>query len=307
MKNNKVVFWSILIVSIISLLLTVTMIIIDINNDRTLIAKNYPNEIAASAFIPPFTGREILILSIMMVSFFAIIAQIYRAKKAKPNTFHHSSRDATRHLTLAALLTAAAVASALVINIRFVPTAPFLAYDPKDIFVVFGGFLFGPLTAFTMAVVVSFIEMVTVSPDGPYGMLMNLVSTASFVCVASFIYHKKKTIIGAITGLVGGVVFMTISMTLWNYIVVPVYMGVPRFVVRDMLLPVFMPFNLIKGGLNAAAAMLLYKPLINSLRRTGLIPPSPRKGKISLASILGALFVLATCILFILIFWVNAD
>ena len=38
----------------------------------------------------------------------------------------------------------------------------------------------------------------------------------------------------------------------------------------ELLLPVFLPFNLIKGGLNAVIAMLLYQPVTAALRRSRL-------------------------------------
>ena len=42
-------------------------------------------------------------------------------------------------------------------------------------------------------------------------------------------------------------------------------MGVPVAVVDDMLLSVFLPFNLIKAGLNALITFLVYKPISNHL------------------------------------------
>ena len=54
---------------------------------------------------------------------------------------------------------------------------------------------------------------------------------------------------------------MTVSMLLWNYIITPYFMGVPREVVGSMLLTVFMPFNMLKGGINAVIVLLYLKPL----------------------------------------------
>ena len=51
-------------------------------------------------------------------------------------------------------------------------------------------------------------------------------------------------------------------------------MGYPRDAVADMLLPVFLPFNLLKGGLNAAFTMMLYKPVVSALRAARLVPES---------------------------------
>ena len=93
-------------------------------------------------------------------------------------------------------------------------------------------------------------------------------------------------------------------MLLWNYLVTPFYMGVARQEVVALLLPAFLPFNLLKGGLNAAITLLLYKPVVNALRRAGLAPPSQAsqaKGKRNTGLFLVALLVLVSCILLALV------
>ena len=122
--------------------------------------------------------------------------------------------------------------------------------------------------------VVSFIEMITVSTTGPWGLLMNIISTCSFLCPAAYFYKKNRTFQSAVLGLVIGGVFMTATMMLWNYLVTPIYQGVPRPAVAKMLLPVFLPFNLTKGLMNGALTMLLYKPVVVALRKARLVPES---------------------------------
>jgi riboflavin transporter FmnP len=122
------------------------------------------------------------------------------------------------------------------------------------------------LAALAVAFTVAFLEMVTVSPTGFIGLLMNTLSSAAFACTAAIIYKRWHNLSGAVIGLAAGCLMVTAVMMLWNYIVTPVYMGVPRPVVTGMLIPVF-PFNLIKSGLNAAVAMLIYKPVSIALRK----------------------------------------
>ena len=81
-------------------------------------------------------------------------------------------------------------------------------------------------------------------------------------------------------------------------------MGYPREAVAELLLPVFLPFNLVKGGLNTAITLLLYKPVVTALRRAKLIDVSSenhteKKSKIGI--ILVALLLLATCVFFALV------
>ncbi len=218
-----------------------------------------------------------------------------------------------------AMMAALAFLVMLVGRIPMVAAAPFLKYDPKDVIIVIGGFIFGPFAAFMISLVVSIIEMLTVSETGPIGAIMNLLSTCSFACLASVIYKKKHSIKGAVIGLVAGISLMVIVMLAWNYLLTPIYMGYPREAVAAMLLPVFLPFNLIKGGLNAAITLLIYKPVVMTLRKAGLAPKSsgtaagsgntgaagansPKASK-KLGAIvtLAALLLLATCILFALV------
>ena len=103
-------------------------------------------------------------------------------------------------------------------------------------------------------------------------MLMNVLATASFCCTAAFVYKKKHTKKGAILGLSLGVVTLTVVMLVWNYLITPLYQGVPREAVAAMLPTIFLPFNLVKGGLNMAVTLLLYKPVVTALRKAGLVP-----------------------------------
>ena len=157
---------------------------------------------------------------------------------------------------------------------RIVPNvAGFLSYDPKDVVVVIAGFIYGPLTSLIISVIVSFIEMITIS------FIMNIVSTCSFAIPAAIVYKKLHTHKGAVGGLALGVAVMAVCMVLWNYIVTPYYMGVPRETVASMLATVFLPFNLGKGGVNMGLALLLYKPIVGALRKAKLLPPSSSDGE----------------------------
>ena len=204
----------------------------------------------------------------------------------------------TKRLTVCAMLAAAAY---VVMAIGRIPVVLFLSYDPKDIIIAIGGFLYGPLSAMGISVVVSLLEMVTVSGTGFIGCIMNILSTCSFVCVASYLYRKKRTPMGAFMGLLVGCLVMTGVMLLWNYLITPLYMGYPREAVAALLLPAFLPFNLLKVGLNAAGTFLLYRPLSGALQKSGLVPleESTNKGHFVGIALVAAL-LLATCILLVL-------
>ena len=209
-------------------------------------------------------------------------------------------RTALRKLILLSVFAAIAY---LIVSLGRIPVVLFLKYEPKDVIITVAGFLLGPLSSLIISAVVSLLEMISISETGPVGCLMNLLSTCSFACVAAFIYKKKHSLGGAVLGLAAGTVSMVAVMLLWNWLISPLYMGVSREAVEALLLPAFLPFNLLKAGLNSALVLGLYKPLTAALRSTRLLPPSetktPRQAKPGIY-ILAAL-LLATCILLLLV------
>ena len=145
--------------------------------------------------------------------------------------------------------------------------------------------------------------MVTISTTGPIGCLMNLISSACFACTAAFVYKKKHSIGGAVLGLILASVAMIAIMLLWNWLITPLYMtGTSRSDIAAMLVPVFLPFNALKAGFNSALTLILYKPLVSALRKTGLIPKAESQSAGTKWGIylLGAA-LLATCILLLLV------
>ena len=207
----------------------------------------------------------------------------------------------TKKLTIIGMLCALAYVAVVVGRI---PLVLFLKYDPKDVIIVICGLIFGPLTSFAVAVIVSVVQMFTISGTGILGCIMNIISSCSFACTTAFIYKRRHKLSGALLGLFCGLGCQVVVMTLWNYLIAPIYMGYPREAIVELLIPAFIPFNLIKGGLNTAITMLLYKPVVTVLRRSNLIETKQDSGKmeINIGILLLALLMLITCILLILSF-----
>ncbi len=183
----------------------------------------------------------------------------------------------TKTIATLGMLCAIAFVAKLVSNV-FPMVSGFLSFDLKDVVIVIAGFIFGPLPALAITVIVSLVEMVTISSTGIIGFVMNVIQSTAFACTASAFYQKNRSMRGAVTGLVAGVLTMTAVMILWNWLITPLYMGVSRDIVVKMLIPTFLPFNLVKGGINATLAMLLYKPVVNTLRKAHLVAPSSSSG-----------------------------
>lgn len=211
----------------------------------------------------------------------------------------------TSRLTIMAMLCALAFVAVLAIRIPIIPVAPFLEYEPKDVIIMTGGFLFGPLASVLISVIVSFVEMITISSTGVIGLIMNILSTVAFVCPAAYLYKKRHSMMGAFVGMIIGSILMTIIMVLWNYLITPIYMGYPREAVAQLLLPAIVPFNLIKCGINTALTLLIYKPLVTTLRKSNLLSlrseDGQKTGKINLGTALLLGVMVVTIIMIVLV------
>ena len=208
-------------------------------------------------------------------------------------------RISTRNMAVIAMFSAVSFVAVLIS--RIIPdVAGFLSYDPKDAVIVIAGFIMGPMASVAISVIVSFIEMISISSTGPYGFLMNVVSTCAFAVPAAWFYKKNHSQKGAVIGLLFSVVVLVICMAIWNYVVTPYYMGVERQMVADMMFTVFVPFNLAKGGINAGLSLLLYRPIVGSLRKAGLVEQSSSSHKKTFSAGF-TLFAAAVIITFVLL------
>lgn len=157
-----------------------------------------------------------------------------------------------------------------VIPIRF---AGFLSFDPKDAMIVMAGFALGPQAVVGITLACAFLELVTISSTGLIGFIMNVISSLCFALIPAILYKKKRTFKSAIFSLVISSYVTVMAMLAWNALVTPIYMHVPREAVLEMLIPVFLPFNIIKCVMNVVIALCLYKTVIRVLRKIKLIAP----------------------------------
>ncbi len=175
--------------------------------------------------------------------------------------------QSTQKLARVAMLIALSVALLYFIHFPIFPAAPYLEYDPADIPIFLATFLYGPLTGLLVTAIAAVIQGLTVSAAaGPVGMLMHFLATGSFALVAGALYMRNKTRKGAVAALLAGVFTMTAVMVLCNLIITPWYTGMPVAAVAKLLVPVIIPFNLLKAGVNAFITFLVYKPISQVLK-----------------------------------------
>ena len=179
------------------------------------------------------------------------------------------SKRLKRHTTVAVLCALAFLCTVL---IKF--PVMFLTMDLKDSIIMLCTLFFGVPSGIIAAVIVPLLEYMTVSGTAEYGLIMNVISSVSLCVPVGLIYKYKKTLNGAILGLCVSVVSMTAIMMIANLFITPYYMGVSQAEVSALIPRVLLPFNLVKGTLNAAIVLLLYKPLSRALKKNRLLESS---------------------------------
>jgi riboflavin transporter FmnP len=165
-----------------------------------------------------------------------------------------------------AVLAALSIVLMLLIKFPIIPAASYLIYEPADVPIFIGAFLFGPFAGLLITVVVSAIQAL-MSPDGLVGFIMHVIATGTFVVAAGLIYKKFHNIKGAVVALVSGTLAMTLIMIPTNLVIQTHFRDMEFAAVAKLLVPVIIPFNLIKAGLNSIITFLVYKRISNIFHR----------------------------------------
>jgi len=180
----------------------------------------------------------------------------------------------------------AALAYITTLVCQIIPKVDFLSLELKDAVISIASFVYGPLVAPLISLVVSFVEFFTISTTGFWGFIMNFVSSTVFSLTASLIYKFMKSYTGAIIGLGTSVIITTTVMLGLNPLIVPLYSGAPTEVVVAMIPTLLLPFNFAKALMNGAVSLLLYKPIITAMRTARLVLPSEYKTTFNKSSII---------------------
>ncbi len=167
-----------------------------------------------------------------------------------------------RELVTLAIFSALGMALSF-IQIPIFPPAPWLQYDPSGIVTLTVALMYGP----TAGIVVQLVSWIPKLIMSPLGSLLTFVAMIGAVLVVGLIYKKFHNLKGAIVSLVlGSIVFICLAIAM-NFLITPIYSpGVTVEDVAAMIVPILLPFNLIKCGINGVATGLLYKPVSNLVK-----------------------------------------
>jgi len=148
-------------------------------------------------------------------------------------------------------LTAFGVVLELLLAFPIMAAAPYLLYAPGDIPLLLVGYAFGPLWGIVSVGIKAVLYSLIRGQGGLWGTLMHFIASSAYVVVFCLLARKKKQVAWLIIALVAGTLARALVMVPANLIVTPIYAKVPVEVVKGLLLPVFVPFNLIHSGINS--------------------------------------------------------
>ena len=210
--------------------------------------------------------------------------------------------------TITAVAAFSALAFITTLVCKLIPTiSGFLTLDAKDAVIAIASFIYGPIVAPLISLIVAIIEAIYISETQFWGFVMNFTSSAVFSLTASLIYKYKKSFNGAIIGFSAAVVVTTAVMMLLNPLIIPLFTpAVTREIVIVMIPTLLLPFNFAKTLINSALAMLLYKPIVNAMRTAGFVKKAEHKtefNKLSVLTLVCSGIAMAISVVILIIIW----
>lgn len=133
------------------------------------------------------------------------------------------------------------------IEIPLFAFAPFLTFDLSCAFIVGVCWTFGE----KIALRISFFSWLAHLLFNPFGFCMSLLFIYSFLCIFIFITHKHHTTPRLVVGLLFASIGATLISCAGNFVITPLYTGMPLSAIATLIVPVLLPFNLIKSALTS--------------------------------------------------------
>ncbi len=185
----------------------------------------------------------------------------------------------TRLITFIGLLTAFGLTLEL-LAFPIMAVAPYLLYAPGDIPLLLVGYAFGPVWGVVSVGMKAVLYSLIRGQGGMWGTLMHFIASSAYVVVFCLIVRAKKTYPMMVVALIAATLARALVMIPANLVVTPIYANIPVSVVKGMLIPVIIPFNLIHGGVNALLFLGLFgylQPIWNDwIKKIGVLTPIKR-------------------------------
>lgn len=166
----------------------------------------------------------------------------------------------TRQLVTMALMTAIGVLLSF-IEFPLLPGVTWLKFDASNMPAMVAGFAYGPGGGVAVGILTAILHGLLMADFS--GAVMNIIVVLFYVLPAALIYKRMHTFAGAIIALVVGTLLAVVGAVLGNLVITPAWLGVPLDAVIAMIVPILIPFNLLKGALNSVLTLIIYKSISN--------------------------------------------
>ena len=188
-------------------------------------------------------------------------------------TIKHKKRMSTRNLATMAIL--AAIAAVLfMLEIVVFPAVPFYKLDFSNLPVLLGAFAMGPFEGVLILAIKAILGLLHTTSGG-VGELADFIVGTAMVVPAGLIYHRNKSRMGALTGMLVGTVCAVLAAILANYFIMFPAFGITEEALVGMGSKMFAGvtntwtfvfyitalFNLLKFVAISIVGYLIYKPL----------------------------------------------
>jgi len=188
-----------------------------------------------------------------------------------------AAKDRIKYIVKIAVISAMAMLiSKLEVPLWFAPS--FYKLDFSSVFVLTGSFALGPVAGILISILKNLLKILIFGTSTSFvGELADVVVLILMCVPAALIYKKKKTIWGAVIGMLVGIVTMTIGGCIFNYFVlIPFFANLYGMKIDDivgmgtvlnsnvtslrlLIVLITAPFNLFKGTVCSLITFLLYK------------------------------------------------
>ncbi|MCL1846402.1 MAG: ECF transporter S component [Coriobacteriia bacterium] len=187
-------------------------------------------------------------------------------KSAGPQSAGRQTRWSARQLAIMAIFIALGALFGFIPIPIFPPAASFgITYDPANVPAMLGGFAYGAGAGSIIGILSAVVHGLLVGDI--VGTCMNIVAVVGFVVPAALICRKSRSNVRLIVALVVGSLVSVALIIPANLIVWPNFYGIPFDVTLTFVVPLMLPFNLLKVLLNSILSFILYKSLHKLLER----------------------------------------
>ena len=215
----------------------------------------------------------------------ALVAVVFLISKL----FSKKNPITTKFIARTGLFAAMSIILYLVPGLKFsVPFFPsFLEFHFDEVPALIAGFAYGPLSGFFVILVKTLVKLPMTNTMG-VGELADFIYSVAFIIPAAIIYKKKRSIKGALVGLlIATVIQILVSSFVTSFLILDFYifmMGWPKVVILNMckaanpnvtslgwtfLFFVAVPFNAMKDAIIVIITFLLYKRLHRVIDKLG--------------------------------------